>query len=973
VLTGNVYGQTEVWCDGFEGYAVNTAPIPPWAQSGNQSIRVVNDVYASGSQSMRAYGVVGGCWGTSITRLLETSFPLSVSMSIRNGSENLYGCHPYRGSMGLKTGTFWGDPGIGIFQFLENGDFRVDLTPTAPVFSGYALNQWHDVRIELKREGNLILGKFWINNDYLGEFSRDVSEVSYIDSLRYFNIAAQEGTVWFDDVCVSSGPNTGQSDLTISDVSVSPETPTAYDAANITVTIRNSGDATWVAKDLLLQVSCIDVKDVGYDGLILDILPSNGPSNGNVRYLNFVMLNDIPSLAPGEEFTGTYSFKFNAPDYTDKAFFELVPILGDNSIDDVKESSDIYTYHPFQVLPNDEYMLLNCASSIIAAITGGVSVDADFLDLLGKTIKVAQYSDDDAPEEASWIVPLSEGDPYLGFRNLLEYVKHYYDQVSLALIPAGGPLIPGGGLFAAVINELLGRGCSGLISHAITTFEIADVLYPGCVLWGVSSPADLIAVIGSDSIVVSGQGSVQDGSDRAVGLYYDEAKVILLDATATEYDLRFSAYDTGAADFFYRTPQSSMNELLYYNDVNLFETSTRYIDRESANMLQIDDNGDGVVDRSILPIVLRPLAREGWIEGHVKITEGAGLEGVPVDVFDSSGVLWKSLATDENGFYSADSIPFGSYSISVVTPLGYQADQETRLVTVDLLPVTVDFEITELVVTPVPRSRAYWAHQLQKALQSRPKDYSQEDFSQLAGLIDRHFNGNSINPVDFYSVQQPANQTDSLDVLKNLLHMRNTGDWEPMLRRLAKSQLMALMLNVVSGKVSQTQEITADGRTVSQLITYSDMLVSDEIDPPDDHGCPGHGSPWFRYIYASFMLVKANLGLTVPAGMIPEDVIQIAYKLHEGDNLPEDFALNQNYPNPFNPVTEISFSLPEASKVKLDVFNMLGQKVTTIYEGKLEAGTHSFSWDGSSVSSGVYLYRLTAGDFVETKKMVLLK
>jgi hypothetical protein len=88
---------------------------------------------------------------------------------------------------------------------------------------------------------------------------------------------------------------------------------------------------------------------------------------------------------------------------------------------------------------------------------------------------------------------------------------------------------------------------------------------------------------------------------------------------------------------------------------------------------------------------------------------------------------------------------------------------------------------------------------------------------------------------------------------------------------------------------------------------------------------------------------------------------------------PGSFSLAQNYPNPFNPVTEISFSLPLTSDVKLEVYNLLGQVVSTIYQGRLEAGHHTYSWDGSDAVSGVYLYKLTAGDFVETRKMVLLK
>ncbi len=80
-----------------------------------------------------------------------------------------------------------------------------------------------------------------------------------------------------------------------------------------------------------------------------------------------------------------------------------------------------------------------------------------------------------------------------------------------------------------------------------------------------------------------------------------------------------------------------------------------------------------------------------------------------------------------------------------------------------------------------------------------------------------------------------------------------------------------------------------------------------------------------------------------------------------------------NFPNPFNPSTEISFSLPNASDVKLEVYNIMGQKVATVIDGLFEAGDHTAMWDASSFSSGVYFYRLEAGEFVETRKMVLLK
>lgn len=91
------------------------------------------------------------------------------------------------------------------------------------------------------------------------------------------------------------------------------------------------------------------------------------------------------------------------------------------------------------------------------------------------------------------------------------------------------------------------------------------------------------------------------------------------------------------------------------------------------------------------------------------------------------------------------------------------------------------------------------------------------------------------------------------------------------------------------------------------------------------------------------------------------------------DQLPTEFSLSQNYPNPFNPITEISLSLPAASDVTLEIFNIVGQRIATLAEGYVEAGNYSFTWNGSGQASGIYLYCLKAGEFVETKKMMLLK
>ncbi|HMB90680.1 MAG TPA: T9SS type A sorting domain-containing protein [Rhodothermales bacterium] len=112
--------------------------------------------------------------------------------------------------------------------------------------------------------------------------------------------------------------------------------------------------------------------------------------------------------------------------------------------------------------------------------------------------------------------------------------------------------------------------------------------------------------------------------------------------------------------------------------------------------------------------------------------------------------------------------------------------------------------------------------------------------------------------------------------------------------------------------------------------------------------------------------------------MDPDDTDPDTGTAIEANDAPESFALLPNYPNPFNPATTISFEIPTTNYVRLEVFDILGRKVVTLMENTLAAGRHTVIWDsknqtGMTVSSGVYLYRLTAGSYVATRRMVLLK
>jgi hypothetical protein len=91
------------------------------------------------------------------------------------------------------------------------------------------------------------------------------------------------------------------------------------------------------------------------------------------------------------------------------------------------------------------------------------------------------------------------------------------------------------------------------------------------------------------------------------------------------------------------------------------------------------------------------------------------------------------------------------------------------------------------------------------------------------------------------------------------------------------------------------------------------------------------------------------------------------------EQVPDQYNLFQNYPNPFNPATTIKFDIPKSSLVKLSVFDITGKEIEVLANETLNPGSYSVNWDAGKVSSGIYFYRLTAGDFVQTRKMILVK
>ncbi|MBD3234638.1 MAG: T9SS type A sorting domain-containing protein [candidate division Zixibacteria bacterium] len=144
-----------------------------------------------------------------------------------------------------------------------------------------------------------------------------------------------------------------------------------------------------------------------------------------------------------------------------------------------------------------------------------------------------------------------------------------------------------------------------------------------------------------------------------------------------------------------------------------------------------------------------------------------------------------------------------------------------------------------------------------------------------------------------------------------------------------------------------------------------------------------YGAPSGEYVYRSFCGDFSNWEIcdedsfyfTVTEGRILDGANEWILEggWDEPVSLPTESTLIENYPNPFNATTQISFELVQAGNIKLEVFNLLGQRVATLVNEYKDAGEYNVAWDASSYSSGIYYYRLTTADVVQTKRMTLLK
>ena len=344
-------------------------------------------------------------------------------------------------------------------------------------------------------------------------------------------------------------------------------------------------------------------------------------------------------------------------------------------------------------------------------------------------------------------------------------------------------------------------------------------------------------------------------------------------------------------------------------------------------------------------------------------TASTVLEGLQVLLRDSTAAVFRQAVTADDGRYRMANVPSGSYTVEVELPIGFAAGS----VPIDLtgIDVVVDFTLTSTAVSGV---LDYWTWKREiVAISTGTASNYQMTRVQIDGylqaIFDAYYNRNDGLQIRILNVTYTGSPARAM-TLDDVLYQWNVLADNSTLQ-LGRKYLLADLLNVAAVRLSQLAVVAADGATATQAIRYfADRFQAGTVDGA----------------------LVTNIGrlhqrITIPAGVVPLNTPNVVYKPAETSDdatLPTEFVLAQNYPNPFNPTTTIEYGVPDRSQVLIEIFNVLGQAVRTLVDEEKSAGRYQAIWDctdnsGRAVVSGVYFYRITAGSFKESKKMLLLK
>jgi hypothetical protein len=345
--------------------------------------------------------------------------------------------------------------------------------------------------------------------------------------------------------------------------------------------------------------------------------------------------------------------------------------------------------------------------------------------------------------------------------------------------------------------------------------------------------------------------------------------------------------------------------------------------------------------------------------------DAAPLGGVTVDLADGQGYLVDSRITDlVDGSYGFEAEP-GEYTVEIVVPLGYAPGEGCPVARPVTLPAggseVVDFCLDETTITAAARSKGYWKHQYRVHDSGRGHAHeSLDDLYSYQSAIFTHFFGRG----DDYAIQlEGVTYSAGPEALtfEDANALLCTSGSIPMTTR-AEREFLALLMNVVSGKVGTYHEASYDGATVSQVITFIGDLLEDGDDSNDE--------------LARDTAELVNENQSIAAGVVPLDAPQIAYGIAEPS---ERSTLSYAWPNPSRGPVVVSYSVPfPGDAVLLEVYNLAGRRVRTLVQDHQSGGSHRVLWRrdddrGLQVAAGVYFYRLRVGDVTSRRSVVVLR
>jgi len=683
-----------------------------------------------------------------------------------------------------------------------------------------------------------------------------------------------------------------------------------------------------------------------------------------VRQISYVEL-DLPNLQPGEVIYRTVEFEFYVPDFINQVCCELQTTDPLIEVDDLNnEYKQCYTLN----VDFNSSFWLNCFGTILTALIHTNLTNDDFE--TAASVFKGSFLQGGIPSTSSFKIPWQNGDYFVAIGEFWDYLWWYGAKLKAAFNLAGKK-IPIISLFNAGFTEIRGQGCGGAIGHALLRFfEWLGQLFiqkmendeTDMSSIQLASPGQLNILTHSDAISIGCDGEIAGARESIYANEIEGIKSVSLPSDSI-IGMSFVGCDSGSVDLTLSDERMESSSLgLVFEDVPVNQSTFGSIIWPQGDnlcyVLQLDFDGDNVVDTTLLG--------KDWTSQYASIygyalTNNPGISNIPIFLFDSAYNIISSALTREDGYYIFGEVFYGDYTVEIQVPLGYTPSSE-QSVPITLLGVDheVNFTLQE------GASGRYldlwtWKTCLNDLRNNGPLPdiFTIADANLWADAIFEHYysrgDGHAIQINNVTCTDDPARALSFDDLVRVMV-----DDNDPSVGHQTQIKLLTNILNVASGRMSQRAIVSTDGATASQGIQYFSHLYQTE----------NRDSLVIAYRCLQYMYSKRM----IPAGVIPLTIPNIMYRLEtESEALPEEFSLSQSYPNPFNAQCIIDYALPNASHVRLEIFDILGRRVSTLVDEDKHAGFYQATWDAKEQPSGMYFYRIEAGEFTETKKMMLLK